>query len=682
MELKHLIFQASTAQEEQRYLSEFLIVVRANTDSCIRLKARPTAGLESEISGDAVNAEADVGPCEAYKTESTDESTAAEDSATDQQSASLLSLNYGSSSGGFSLTESTNLCDIRIFRMPSGQSTRLGQPSGLGPVVTKSARLAVISPGKKVKIWVDEEIGNICSSGSVGDFPITALGPLEQTNSSYAGHKDQLKVEHLTNLAAEVEKIYSTLTTTYGAISDLDTNGAVNLFISPDVNRQYFIPSRTNVADRFRATMIEKPEDLAYYNSTTNPLSNEGEVLYLWAPDPAGIFNYGLFPSGNSLTSNYAKGYLATQLMNLINHNSHLLTLKGKIEERWLREALAQLASAYVAGNDYTGLSLGHYLSSRPQEFSLTEPIGERIEADYKHYVRESQLGMRAMFGWFLHSKLCGGTSIAPCAKIKSLIATPKVGIANVEDILQMKFAEILKQFGLSVGVALADDPVSAAALVKNNTETPDPVLLPKLEFIFPSSPRKTFLVNYNVTASTTANDPALAGPFPSKDSMLFQPILPDNDMDLKLEKNSVTYILLSGIVNAETDITAYLGPNLNVTFVPLGERNGANRRIHMEKISEAAHLDLRPINLTSTAEADRTNYAPPSHAASYTVNYNREVWVMGSIDNFNINESGESKTVGDTDAYTIEVNPCEGATGADLTACQSQSYRSVIVQE
>src|SRR5438105_4066290 len=82
--------------------------------------------------------------------------------------------------------------------------------------------------------------------------------------------------------------------------------------------------------------------------------------------------------SSDSVTSNFAKGYLSAQLMTLVIANQRLIVQKEQeVEDPWLLQALAYLASAYYAGNDYTGRYLAQYLTSRPAVISLTQPLDE-----------------------------------------------------------------------------------------------------------------------------------------------------------------------------------------------------------------------------------------------------------------------------------------------------------------
>ena len=152
----------------------------------------------------------------------------------------------------------------------------------------------------------------------------------------------------------KVEKAYKRLSDAFGDISDIDNNGAVDLFLSPEINRSHFSGVPSDDIDSFKATLPYRPNDLAPFDAHRNSTSNEAEVLYLWVPDPAGIYTYGYPTSSNSLTSNYSKGYLAAQLMNLIILN-HKTIVENRLqnEERWIMEVLSLLASSYIGGNNY-----------------------------------------------------------------------------------------------------------------------------------------------------------------------------------------------------------------------------------------------------------------------------------------------------------------------------------------
>src|SRR5690606_29146068 len=124
-----------------------------------------------------------------------------------------------------------------------------------------------------------------------------------------------------------------------------------------------------------------------------------------------------------------------------------------------------------------------------------------------------------------------------------------------------------------------------------------------------------------------------------------------DNDMEFKTAANSVTYILVTSLVESKTDVTAFLGKGLNVTFIPVGDRDPEIRRIHVEKVSELAHRDLRPVNLTQSIDPNQTNrFEKVYDNLDFSVTPNRELWILGSIDNYHENVEGSLTTISDTD--------------------------------
>jgi hypothetical protein len=557
-------------------------------------------------------------------------------------------------------------------------------PEGLAPVTSKVGRLVKV--GSKVRIWLDEEFSNLCSGGgSLNSASATPFGPLIQ-NGSPSTWADKLWLEQVNSLADEMDAIYTKITSDFGPISDVDNSGHVEIFMSPTVNRSYFVRYETNSPDNFRVQTIYRPEDLAYFNPETNPMSNEGEIAYMWVPDPAGIYNYVQFPSSNSISSNYAKGFLASQLFTMIVTNERMLVAKSAMEKRWLVEGLGRLVSSYYAGNDYAFHSLTQFLTSRSNTLQLDDykPL---VTEKYKNMALDESVGFRTMFAWYLHSRLCPDSGIAPCLKIKEIIKSKLTGTGTLKELLNEEFKVTLANAGLTIGLGLMsnrsavlkkwDDP----ALVPNLP--PKPFNMPNLTEVNSSSPPKTVEEDSTgvLLGSQPTNDRTQAGPYPSREMFLFHLLAADNDLQLKLAKNSITYILVSGLVESPTDVTGFLGKGIDLVFLPAGDFDGDKRRIHYEKVSEDAHGDTRTLNLTDSQDPHQTNYNTPSYdSLDYSVTPKRQVWTLGSIDNFEVNIDGARTKVGDDDSYAYQIKPCEGKTGGDLTTCQGESH-TVMVQ-
>ena len=720
--ISRMNFIASDATEEQRYLSEYLLVIRALDDTCARLKVRPSTGITSTIKPEVIfgdgsqETELEAFSCAkdtAEKVKVSEEQAEAEQKGTDEAQADATDPASSSTetpaaqlnliaelaqkrlehldfirpqSRSFLTAPATAaLCSQRIFRMqlPSANDPRIGQGRTLESVATKTGYLVAASAN--VRVWVDSEVGNPCFSGSPGYLATEKLVLGSLVPSSYSNTFDRFGLDHFTNLANEAEKIYSTLTTAYGPTSDVDGNTKIELFVSPDVNRFRFYDQRIAGHDQFVSNIIYKPQDLAVYDSTLNPAGNESEVVYVWAPDPGGIFQYSLYPTANSLTSNYVKGYIGQQIMTNIMLNAHLITRTGPAEEPWLITGLSLLASAYVAGNDYSFNFLAEYFGSRHQYLSLTNSFDDQtVPFHYREDIPEGRAGMQGLFGWYLHARKCG-QSAALCTDLKKLIDTDLVGIANVENYLGVSFPDILDNFGTTIGVELSENQSAVRAVWAAKGTANPPQQLPVLQQVRTDDPPQTFEQNQTADPVTgSGDDRAIAGPILSRDALIYQPILPDQDLVVSLQKHSVAYFALSGLVTKETELSAYLGPNIKVTIVPLGERDSTIRKIHLEKRSEFGHMDQRPYNLTVDQDVNHTYYAAPEHPTSYTVDSKRELWVLGSVDNFTVNETGDGREVetevGDVDAYTISVDACSAE--SDPAACRAAGgTKQVLVQ-
>ena len=712
-ELKHFILQTKTGSVpvEGRYTDEYLFVVHSSSKSCVRLSVRPgstiTPGTDIEKIPDV---ESDFGACE------TDAQTALTSS--EPAASGSSDLTFSPKIESFSLTAPNyTICSSRVFRMqtklPNRPNNPLGESQDPSKVSTKLGTLVSKSSDGKVLVWADQEWlpPNSCQPpttgangfntgftlpGFAGDFGIVnPFGPLWNTDSGrntfYRGYHDVLIKSQFTTLAETTASSLTRLTSAFGAISDVDGSGSINLFISPDVNRTHSQRTYSKTVDRSLYYPFYKPMDLAAYNSAKNPTSNESETVYLWASSPGGEYEYEIFPSSNGLNSNFAYGFIGSQIMNLILDNQKLL--KGVKEDPFLRESLSLLGAAYAAGTAFTWQQQSYYLASQSHLIPLAGNI------DSSHYTAgnliegiNGQIGMRALFGWYLHSKLCSPTSAAPCAKIKELIQTTLTGKELVAKVLGIPWPSAVTQFAASVGLGLINDtdiplPTIATRFADANKASglPAPILfsndltvgaMPAAEVVSASTP-----INVSSYTINTANETPVVSPYSSQKALLFQPILPDHSLDFSLEADSVSYFLVTGIVSEITDITAYIGPGTWVTAVPIGQRDVQKRAMFQEKLGQDAYLDLRPVNLTDKSAAplganSRYTWELSSRVAAsdqldyYTVTKDKELWVTGSVANTEINLEGASTKVGDSDAYVIKIDPCGGpcATNEDYT--------------
>jgi hypothetical protein len=709
--LRHIVFEASAKTEQERYLAEYLMVVRSSKATCLRMKIRPTTNIVNSVGEDAIKSgELGVAACTTAKTLGEAPPAPSPGTTPAPASPSALALTSGNPSdslttGGFPLpfdfvvpgsrpswnlvSKDVALCSARIFRSETDAS-KSAVP--IDKFVTKTGRLVVI--GSKVRIWLDEEFSNVCTGGGPLDNQLaTPFGPLIQSSRVPRDWKDKVWLSQLQALAVDMDKITTGLAGVVGVPSDVDESQFVEIFVTPEINRTRLVSNSRNSIDDFRAKPIFKPQDLAYYNAETNPTSNEGEVLYLWSPDPASMYGDFTYPSANSLTTNFAKGYLTAQLMGLIYLNEKVLKQKLKtIDDPWLVQSLSLLVSGLFAGIDYTSIYLASYLTSRSQYIPLSEGLTKELFSEkYLPIANDEQIGFRTVFGWYLQGKVCGENSVVPCAALRKFVETPKTGKALVQEVLGLTYDEALKNAALSlaIGTIKSRDGIFALWDAGKPGLPPKPIRFPDLLEIFPADPRLTVEENNNGSLSATANelaskiDRTVAGPYPSRDLLYSQPLAPDYDLELKFSPDATSVIWVTGLVAQTTDAAAYLGEGLSIIFVPIGERNVDSRSVHFEKLSENAPSDVRPINLAKTIDPFRTYRQQPFYDATATnqmmVTNSKEIWSFGSIGNFSINTEGTKDVVGGSDALNVELQPCSDVAAPELAACQAKTHKAVI---
>lgn len=496
-------------------------------------------------------------------------------------------------------------------------------------------------------LWVDAEVGNPCRSGSPDDLPSVNFSPLVKQG------RDELKLQHLKSLGDEAENIYQKLAGNFGDFSDLDHNGLVHIVLSPEVNRSYLSRYASNSLDLFAASPIVKMEDLDL--NAAHPLSNHGEYVYLWAPDPQGAFSHGQFLSSTSLISQYAKGYIAQQLMTLLLFNQQIISSRTP-ESTWLSTSMSLLASAYAAGNDYSFDYVTQYLSSRSHYVSLTQSVDDSfVPSSFAADTRIAQLGLRSLFAWYVHARLCP-QSLDICPKMKTIIDQGLSDVSSIELALGEKFPQILEKFSLSLALALVHNPTQ----VKGRLGTL-------------ASSYVDFPLSENLSTQV----------IPSRDQMSFQIKYPNTQLDLSLAKDSVSFVILTAFDQDLVQLDAYMGAHVAMQVIPLADREISQRALYMEK--NTASLDQRSVNLTDIQdEAHLSTYdgVPEGHD-QYVVSQNKELWILGNIENFYVSylDGNGEKTVSiaDTDSYTLKIDPCKDSD--DESVCRRNPKKSVLIQ-
>lgn len=216
-----------------------------------------------------------------------------------------------------------------------------------GPGVRASVGASVPAEGQLIEfgspVQVDGALAT-CSSTTRVTGRVRAVGPhfaiVEDT--LVAGPFSQTDFD---NLLAEIESVaYPVDSAYFGTPHDIDGNGRVLAFITGEVNR-------LGAAGFFTASDLAVAEDC--------PTSNEGEVLWLIAPDPMRL--HGFDPIPTDLVRTRLAGVIVHELQHLIHLQRRVYEGGGDLtsaDRPWVNEGMSHIAEE-VAGFFVAGRRTG-----------------------------------------------------------------------------------------------------------------------------------------------------------------------------------------------------------------------------------------------------------------------------------------------------------------------------------
>lgn len=193
----------------------------------------------------------------------------------------------------------------------------------------------------------------------------------------------------------------------FGGIPDVDKNGKLIVLFTPGVNN-------LGASGGGIITGFFSASDL-YPATSSNPASNEGEILYVVVPDPAG--KYGTPISNSFGVGNLLPPVMVHEMQHLQNYNQHVLQGGSLSEESWLNEGLSHLAEDLFGQNQENPSRYGIFLKS-PQSYPLVTSGAPGI----------ASRGASYLFLRYLYEQHADGETF-----VKSLLRNKLRGIQNVE---------------------------------------------------------------------------------------------------------------------------------------------------------------------------------------------------------------------------------------------------------
>lgn len=226
--------------------------------------------------------------------------------------------------------------------------------STLDPSLSSSRVPGGLSVGDTIPIRVANVDGNICTDFVTREAVVRAVGAtavwLEQTDNPAGG----LSLAQYNSLAADFDAvIFPTDTTYFGAPTDIDSNDVVAILVTREVN----------VAGNLNGFV--SPAD--FFPTTTCPASNEGEITYVVAPDPAGQF-------GRVLSADDIESMLPPIVAHEFVHN---IQLGRRITQNRPNQAIWILESQATLGEEVVGWEFNS--RSRGQNYDADVIFGEHL---------------------------------------------------------------------------------------------------------------------------------------------------------------------------------------------------------------------------------------------------------------------------------------------------------------
>ncbi|HMQ10827.1 MAG TPA: hypothetical protein PKC21_01050 [Oligoflexia bacterium] len=210
-----------------------------------------------------------------------------------------------------------------------------GQKNQFGPGQNVNALVAEYVLGDEVEVRVLNDPSNFDStitSSAILRAQGTFINLFVDRDIPMGGIHDDSPEQQDLDHAVEIfdRNIYPLVTTLLGEPSDVDENGRINVLITPIINA--YIKASTYVDAR----------NVAEYNPISNAVSNEGEFIFIQAPDS--LANYT--STGNGITvDTYFKNklfnaWMAFQLPKIISFNQKVIINGGAPENDWIDDGI------------------------------------------------------------------------------------------------------------------------------------------------------------------------------------------------------------------------------------------------------------------------------------------------------------------------------------------------------
>lgn len=333
----------------------------------------------------------------------------------------------------------------------SGEATAVADV-GVGKAVAKavttgsSATFRVLSSLSSTTAYTEVTATARCVNARVALFADTAI---DRDLSGVMSSSDY------DTLCAQFKTALDTEFSILGDPPDINGDESITVLMTPQVNSLGGSGGGIVTGFFFAGDLLKQ--------GTSNPASNEREVVFVLAPDPDGVFGTALskdFTMGNLLTA-----VVPHEVQHLLSYYQHVITNKGSAEATWLNEAMSHLMEDVTGYGQENPSRVALYLQS-----SRESPLIPSGSPDL------SERGGSYLFLRFLYEQASSGNTF-----LNGLVNTSRSGVENLLAAFGTsnsnldEFAEFLQRWGVAVGATNANITTDARYIYKaraKNTTT------------------------------------------------------------------------------------------------------------------------------------------------------------------------------------------------------------------
>ena len=264
--------------------------------------------------------------------------------------------------------------------------------------------------GSSVSIWVDEAVAV--------DWDQNCDGTIDVPAATDAYGFDNCDLQEIADIVDY--NIFPNLRAYFGDESDENGDGMVSVVITPVLNQM----TRNTDEDSeitFVGSYADPTVDLTTFDPDQNPVSDEQEVIYVFAPDPYGFHNPYALTTIEDYTSVNLSSQIARAFYKLISYNQHVIINESDEEDTWVSLGLGALAA------DLTGFGASNYTMA--WNYLDATHLNALTETEDSGAISTSPYGAQYLFfRWLVDAY---GDSV-----LSGLVQSSDIGVENIENVI------------------------------------------------------------------------------------------------------------------------------------------------------------------------------------------------------------------------------------------------------